>query len=168
MQPGASAAVPRGRNHKRATLGYLTFKYDPTGTVQAFRENQVAWKLDVPLNADSVIACYDNDTLIIKSADGYTRLVTPEDGHVIQAWAPGVEAPAVSAKRGVNPFGVRLGSENSVSAASSAAAPAVSGDGQNQEKRIERIEQTLRLLTEAVDRLSRQHNQGTSSSPANR
>ena len=163
-------ATPSRGNHRQANLGSIAFKYQPSGAggmVQAFNRdsNQLMWQLDVPLNADSVIQCHGNENLLIRSADGYTREVTVEDGRVTHAWAPGVEPPAGSG--GVNPFGIPPATHAPRSVASSNVALAPSRDGQDQEKRLERIEQSLRQLTEAVDRLT-QDQQRTSSSPRGR
>src|SRR3979411_1339289 len=98
------------------------------------------WKLKAPLNADSVIQCYDNETLLIKSADGYTRLVTAEDGKVTREWAPGVVAPPAAAEEGVNPFGISAASPNPAQTTIPDTARAPSRSWQDQEKRIERME----------------------------
>ena len=145
----------------RARLGHIGFTYEgagQNGTVSAFdiSSKTLMRKLNVPLNADSVIQCYDNETLLIKSADGYTRLVGAEDGHVIHLWAPGAEAPTVDNPFHVNPLGPSAARSNSAQASSSEAADASSGTGQDQEKRMERMEESIRMLTEAVDRLTRE------------
>jgi beta-lactamase regulating signal transducer with metallopeptidase domain len=163
-------ATPSRGNHRQANLGYIAFNYQPSGaggTLQAVNRhtNQLMWQLDVPLNADSVIQCYGNENLLIRSADGYTREVTVEDGRVTHAWAPGVETPAGSG--GVNPFGIPPATHAPRFVSSPNPALAPSRDGQDQEKRLERIEQSLRQLTEAVDRLT-QDQQRTSSSPRGR
>jgi len=119
----------------------------------------------VPLNSDSAIECYGNDNLLIRSADGYTREVTVEDGRVTRIWGPGAQTPAGSG--GVNPF-VPPASQPPRSVPPSNAAPVPARDGQDQEQRLERIERTLRQLTEAVDRLTRDQQQPPSSSSRGR
>lgn len=111
------------------SLGHITFRYDGeggSGAILAFdsQTKKLMWRIDVPLNADSVIQCNDNETLLIKSADGYTRLVTSEEGKLIRAWAPGVEVPAASSERSVNPFNVAAAPPSAGQRSSSTAAPA--------------------------------------------
>jgi hypothetical protein len=173
MTSGAAATGATRAKARRASLGYINFTYREaggfTGTIFAYdgRTRRLMWKLDVPLNADSVIDCYDNENLIIKSADGYTRIVTAEDGQVTQAWAPGVvDAPAASG--GVNPYGLSTPGTDSGAPSSAAhatrlatgAAPA-SGypNALDTDKRLDRIEEQVRQLTEAVNRLTREQGQ---------
>jgi hypothetical protein len=104
----------------------------------------------MPLNAESIISCYDNESLLVKSADGYTRLVTAEDGQVTRVWAPGVEAPPASTDYAVNPYGV----PDARPSAGKRASPGTFSS-LDQEKRLERIEESIRALTDAVNRLSR-------------
>jgi hypothetical protein len=137
-----------------ASLGHIVFRYQDDGsdgTVQAFdrRSKKLMWTLKMQLNADSVISCYDNATLIIKSADGYTRLVKAEGGQVTRVWAPGVEAPPAPTDLAVNPFG------NSVAHPSAEKAISPGTPPQDQEKRLKQVEESIRALTDAVDRLER-------------
>lgn len=155
---------------RSASLGGMFFTYEPDsgGTVQAYDglTRGLVWTLKAPLDADSVIRCFDNDTLLIKSADGYTRLVNPDDGRVTQAWPPGADAPPAHKGHTVNPFGLRNTRPRSAQTSSSSSSPRAtpSADPQDQERRLERIEENLRLLTEAVNRLTRQQNERGSSS----
>jgi len=162
-QPTAPAsAAPRADNRRTtsARLGHIIFRYQddgPDGKVLAFDgpSKKLLWTLDVPLNADSVIQCYDNETLLIKSADGYTRLVTAEEGKVTRAWAPGVAAPTAAASEAVNPFGISTASPNAAQTPSPDRARAPSRSWQDQERRLERMEESIRSLTDAVNRLTR-------------
>jgi hypothetical protein len=188
-QPAASAtAAPRGAGHtasssavgaarargRRATLGHINFTYQEAGSASAGTllaydglTKKLMWKLDIPLNADSVIQCYDNENLLVKSADGYTRLVTAEDGQVIWSWAPGVRAPDPAPHGGVNPFG-GLSDPNSQgrrSASDATATVATSTARQDPEQRLDRIEDQIRQLTEAVNRLTRDQEEKHRSSP---
>lgn len=148
--------------YPRARLGHISFTYEGAGTngsVSAFDVDtkKFLWKLNVPLNAQSVIQCYDNETLLIRSADGYTRLVNAEDGHVITVWPPGAEAPAVENPFHVNPFhGSARPNAARPPAPDAPLEPAL--NDQDQEKRMERMEQSIRSLTEAVNRLAREQN----------
>lgn len=75
---------------------------------------------------------------------------------------PGAEAPTADNGHRVNPFRPSAARPNAAQASSSEAPRASSSTGQDQEKRMERMEESIRLLTEAVDRLTReqkeQHN----------
>jgi hypothetical protein len=161
-------------NHRRASLGHIIFTYEDVGsdgTVLAYDRptKRLMWTLKAPLNADSIIQCYDNETLLIKSADGYTRLLNAEDGKLTKAWAPGAEAPAPAQDGGVNPFGLANAFPNLPHTSAPETAHLPSPNAQDQEKRIERIEENLRLLTEAVNRLTReQKEQRGSSAPTGR
>ena len=171
-------AQPRGQsrmsvstraNYHLASLGHILFTYQSAGSggrVLAYDRStrQLMWSLKVPLNADSVIQCFDNETLLIKSADGYTRLVNAEDGQVTRAWAPGVEAPQAAPEQAVNPFGQSNALPKSVQTSVPQTARFPLSDGQDQEKRLERIEENLRVLTEAVNRLTREQSERRSSS----
>jgi beta-lactamase regulating signal transducer with metallopeptidase domain len=168
----SAAGATRAPKPRRASLGYIDFVYHETGggftgTILAYDGDRLMWKLDVPLNADSTIGCYDNDNLIIKSADGYTRIVTAENGQLIQAWAPrAADAPAAK-KRSVNPFGLSSAVTDSGAKPSAAhatrvaTAAAASGlpTGSDTDKRLDRIEEQVRQLTEAVNRLTREQEQ---------
>lgn len=149
----------RGRS-REARLGQIIFKYQDAGSggsVLAFDgpTKKLLWTLDVPLNADSGIRCYDDETLLIRSADGYTRLVGAWDGKVIRIWAPGVEAPNVANAHQINPFGTSAaaGPAQKPGSGTPAASPRKSEDP---EQRMERMEESIRRLTDAVDRLSRE------------
>lgn len=146
---------------REARLGQIIFRYHNTGSsgaVMAFDgpTNRLLWKLDVPMNSDSGIRCYDNDTLLIRSADGYSRLVGAWDGKVIRIWAPGVEAPAIDDGHQVNPFGSSSAPARGGSSSSSSAPAASPSKAQDSEQRMRRMEENIRRLTEAVERLSRQ------------
>ena len=168
--PQADGQMVWGRGLRpRASLGHISFVYQDAGSdgmVLAFDRGSktLMWKLKVPLNADSVIQCYDNETLLIRSADGYTRLVKAEDGKLVKAWAPGVAAPAATASEPVNPFGASAARPNGAPASLPPAPRASSRNGEDQEKRMERMEESIRLLTDAVNRLARQQNDQPSSS----
>ena len=145
-------------SHPRARLGHISFTYEGAGQNGTVSSKTLMWKL----NADSIIQCYDNETLLIKSADGYTRLVAAEDGHVIHLWAPGAGAPTVDNPFHVNPLGPSAARSNPGQTSWAEASRASSSNGQDQKKRMERMEESIRLLTEAVDRLTHeqkeQHN----------
>ena len=150
------------RSSHEARLGYIIFRYRDDGsggTIQAFDggNGKLMWSLKAPLDADSSIRCYDNETLLIKSADGFARLVTAEDGQVTKTWEPGVEAPPATASHAVNPFGVSVGRQDASARdrGDSASPIAARVPSRDQEKRLERVEQSIRALTEAVDRLER-------------
>jgi hypothetical protein len=173
LEAARNRARAKNPRHTRASLGYMNFTYDQGGaaggTVLAFDggNGTLMWKLDVPLDSDSVIRCYDNDTLLIKSADGYTRLVTAADGTVIRAWAPGVEAPPAKREHGVNPFGISAPPASTARPSPAQPSGLPPRDWQDAEKRMDRLEESVRALTEAVDRLAReQKEQRTSPGPA--
>ena len=113
---------------------------------------KLLWKLKIPLDSGSSIKCFDNETLLIKSADGLSRLVNAEDGKVTKVFEPGAEVPPATASHAVNPFSASGPRANAADAPSAGGAGAPPSD---QEKRLERVERSIQRLTEAVERLSR-------------
>ena len=142
---------------REARLGHIVFLYQDDGSVGAVLaidhdSGKLLWKLKIPLDSDSSIKCFDNETLLIKSADGLSRLVNAEDGKVTKVFEPGAEVPPATASHAVNPFSASGPRTNAADAPSAGGAGAPPSD---QEKRLERVERSIQRLTEAVERLSR-------------
>lgn len=155
----------------RAQLGHIMFLYKGKGASGQLvaidhGSKKVMWTLGVPLNAQSLIQCRDDKTLLIKSADGYTWLVNAEDGRICKSWPPGNNAPAAVPNDGVNPFtaqgakpapsykaeDVKPGSAYKTLPIPTPAPPL----DRTEDDRLARMEQSIRALQITVEHLAAQ------------